>query len=298
MMRASEMMRAGYGRCGGAAGELSMRISLHHLTITETTPTEFADIAAAVGCDHVCLFVKIPAGPAAAFPHVFPRVESLEAARELKSRVDGLGLSVWNVDTFMIQPGVIIEDYRETLEIAALLGARTINALNLFPAEATAAAAQTLGSFGKLAAQTGLTVVLEWFRYSSTKTLGAAVELIRLAGEPNVRLNVDILHLMRNGGRPADLAAVDASLIQYTQINDGPLDQPESAQSDEALFNRNFPGEGEFPLVSFIRHLPRDAVLSIEAPVNRLRSVLSPTQRAARAVAGAREVLAAASGRL
>ena len=123
-------------------------------------------------------------------------------------RLDGLGLSVWNVDTFMIQPGVKIEEYRETLEIAALLGARTINALNLFPADATAAAAQTLGSFSKLAAQTGLTVVLEWFRYSSTKTLGAAVELIRLADEPNIRLNVDILHLIRNGGRPADLAGL------------------------------------------------------------------------------------------
>jgi sugar phosphate isomerase/epimerase len=275
-----------------------MRISLHHLVITETTPTEFADIAAALRCDHICLFVKIPAAPAAAFPYVFPRVESVGAARELKMRLDGLGLSVWNVDTFMIQPGVEIEDYRETLEIAALLGARTINALNLFPAEATAAAARTLGSFSKLAAQTGLTVVLEWFRYSSTKTLDAALELIRLAGEPNVRLNVDILHLVRNGGRPADLADVDASLIRYAQISDGPMEQPESVQSDEALFNRNFPGEGEFPLVSFVRHLPRDAVLSIEAPVNRLRPVLSPMQRAARAVAGARGVLAAAGERL
>jgi sugar phosphate isomerase/epimerase len=272
-----------------------MRLSLHHLAITETTPSEFADIAAALRCDHVCLFVKIPAGPAAAFPYVFPRVESIEAARELKIRLDGLGLSVWNVDTFMIQPGVKIEDYRETLEIAALLGARTINSLNLFPPDATTAAAQTLGSFSKLAAQTGLTVVLEWFRYSSTTTLDAAVELIRLADEPNIQLNVDILHLLRNGGRPADLADVDASLLQYAQISDGPLAQPESEQGDEALFNRNFPGEGEFPLVSFIRHLPQDAVLSIEAPVNRLRSALSPMQRAARAVAGARGVLTAAA---
>ena len=166
-----------------------------------------------------------------------------------------------------------------------------------FPPTATAAAARTLASFSKLAAQAGLTVVLEWFRYSTTKTLAAAVELIGLAAEPNIQLNVDILHLMRNGGRPADLAGVDASLIQYAQISDGPLDQPESAQSDEALFNRNFPGEGEFPLVSFVRHLPRNAVLSIEAPVNRLRSVLSPIQRAARAVAGARSVLAAAGER-
>jgi sugar phosphate isomerase/epimerase len=271
-----------------------MRISLHHLSITETTPAEFVQIAASLRCDHVCLFVKIPSGPASAFPHPFPRVQSVGAARELKARLDELGLSVWNVDTFMIQPGIESADYRETLEIAAALGARTINAINLFPAAATAAAARELESFSTLAAQAGLTVVLEWFRLSSTTTLNAAVDLIHQADRPNIRLNVDILHLMRNGGRPADLAGVDPALIHYAQICDGPLELPESAQSDEAIFNRNFPGEGEFPLVGFVQHLPADAVLSIEAPVNRLRSSLTPIQRASRAVAGTRRILAAA----
>jgi sugar phosphate isomerase/epimerase len=139
-----------------------------------------------------------------------------------------------------------------------------------------------------------LTVVLEWFRFSSTRTLGAAIDLIRLASQPNIQLNVDVLHLTRNGGQPADLAAVNPALIHYAQISDGPLAQPESAQGDEAVFNRNFPGEGEFPLIEFVRHLPPDAVLSIEAPVNRLRATLTPLQRATRAVLGTRRVLAAA----
>jgi hypothetical protein len=39
---------------------------------------------------------------------------------------------------------------------------------------------------------------------------------------------------------------------------------------------------------------PADAVLSIEAPVNRLRPYLTPMRRAARAVEGTRRVLAAA----
>jgi sugar phosphate isomerase/epimerase len=271
-----------------------MRISLHHLAITETTPAEFVNIAAALRCDHVCLFVQIPPEQSSAFRYVFPRVQSVGAAHELKTRLDGLGVSVWNVDTFMVQPGVRIADYHETLEIAAVLGARTINALNLFPTEATAAAAETLGSFSTLAAQAGLTVVLEWFRFSSTRTLGAAVDLIRLADQPNIQLNVDILHLVRNGGQPADLAAVDPALIHYAQICDGPLALPESDQADEGVFNRNFPGEGEFPLVGFVQHLPPDAVLSIEAPVNRLRPSLTPMQRAARAVEGTRRVLATA----
>jgi hypothetical protein len=156
-----------------------MRISLHHLAITETTPAEFAEIAAALRCDHICLFVKIPPEQESAFPYVFPRVQSVRAAHDLKTRLDGFGLSVWNVDTFMVQPGVEIANYHETLEIAA-------------------------------------------------------------------------------------------------------------------VFNRNFPGEGEFPLVGFVQHLPPDVVLSIEAPVNRLRPSLTPMERATRAVEGTRRVLAAA----
>ena len=78
------------------------------------------------------------------------------------------------------------------------------------------------------------------------------------------------------------------------QICDGPPALPESAQGDESVFNRNFPGEGEFPLVGFVQHLPPDAVLSIEAPVNRLRPSLTPMQRATRAVEGTRRIPAAA----
>jgi sugar phosphate isomerase/epimerase len=265
-----------------------MRISLHHLSLTETTPAEFAAIAAAAGCSHVCLFVKVPGNHAAALP----RVHSVQAARELKERLDGSGLSVWNVDTFMIIPGVELTDYGETLQIAAALGAKTVNALNFHPN--IESAAEVLSSFGTLAAKFGLAVVLEWYRYSKTKNLTAAAELVRLAGQSNITLNVDVLHLIRNGNQPADLAAVNPALLQYAQICDGPLNQPEQKQANEAVAERNFPGEEEFPLVDFVRALPRNAVLSIEAPVDRLRSSLTPIQRAQRAVAGTRKVLAAA----
>src|ERR1700722_1465981 len=72
-----------------------MHISLHHLAVTETTPAEFAEIAAALRCDHICLFVKIPPAQESAFPYVFPRVRSVGAAHELRTRLERLGLSVW-----------------------------------------------------------------------------------------------------------------------------------------------------------------------------------------------------------
>jgi sugar phosphate isomerase/epimerase len=266
-----------------------MRISLHHLSVTDTTHDELVDIAAGLGCDHVCLFLKIP-GPQLV---ALPRVESLQAARKLKGRLDASGLSVWNVDTFMIQPGVALADYAETLDIAAELGAKTLNALNLHPDPASAA--EILADFADRAATVRLSVVLEWYRFSRTTTLGGAVELVRRAARPNIKLNVDVLHLMRNGDAPEDLAAVDPSLMRYAQICDGPLQRPVDLQMSEALCDRNFPGEGEFPLLSFVRHLPADAILSIEAPVDRLRPSLSPRARAERAVAGTRRILAVAA---
>jgi hypothetical protein len=99
---------------------------------------------------------------------------------------------------------------------------------------------------------------------------------------------------MRNDGRPSDLAAVDASLMQYAQICDGPLHQPLDNQMTEAVSERSVPGEEEFPLADFVRHLPSDGVLSIEAPVNRLRNSLNARQLAERLVGGTRRILAAA----
>lgn len=266
-----------------------MRISLHHLSLTDCSHRELADIAGDLGCQHLCLFVKVPGPPTPSFP----RIQSVQAARDLKSHLDARGMSVWNVDTFMVLPGVDIAEYRETLDIAAALGAKTVNALNLLPGPELAPAAEILGAFSDLAADHGLSVILEWYRFSRTRTLADALELTTLANRSNLKLNVDILHLMRNGGRPEDLAAVDPGLMHYAQICDGPLQAPED-QMTEAVTERNVPGEGEFPLADFVRRLPSDGVLSIEAPVNRLRQSLNARQLAERLVAGTRRVLAAA----
>jgi sugar phosphate isomerase/epimerase len=265
-----------------------MRLSLHHLTLTDATHAELVDIAAGLGCEHVCLFIKTPGEQTLPLP----RVQSVQEARTLKQRLDGSGLSVWNVDTFMLKPGTDLAEYRETLDIAATLGARTLNTLNLDP-DIEDAAGQ-LNTFAGLVEPFGLTLLVEWFRFSHTQTLVQAIDLVRLAKNSTVRLNVDILHLIRNGNRPEDLADVDPGLMQYAQICDGPMNLVEEKQAEEALSERNFPGEGEFPLASFIRHLPPDGVLSIEAPVNRLRPALSPADRASRAVAGTRRILTSA----
>jgi sugar phosphate isomerase/epimerase len=260
------------------------------MSIMDATHAELANIAAGLNCSHVCFFIKGP-GPDG-MPPSSPRIDSIEAAREFRRRLDGSGLTPGTVELFLCRPDQNIDDYEQMLESASLLGARRITAMNFHPVPA--AAVDQMGAFCELAAKYGLTVGLEWYRYCRTKTLEAALELVRAVRQPNLALRVDILHLTRNGGNPRDLMGVDPALMDLAQINDGPLEQPEERQADEAAANRGIPGEGEFPLVSFVQHLPESAVLAVEAPTDRLRGSLTPAQRASRAVAGTRRILAAA----
>jgi sugar phosphate isomerase/epimerase len=66
-------------------------------------------------------------------------------------------------------------------------------------------------------------------------------------------------------------------------------------QKAESGENRMVPGEGQFPLVEFVRMLPPNGVLSIEVPLMRFQAELAPRGRAQRAVEGTRSVLAAAA---
>jgi sugar phosphate isomerase/epimerase len=264
-----------------------MRISLHHLTVQDVSVTKVAEIAAATGYDSVCLFVKVPNDPGP-----FPRVSSIQAAREMRKRLEDSGLSVHNTDTCMMRAELNPADYVETLDIVAALGAKTFNIISMDPERN--AVAEKLAAIAELAHRVGVQPIFEWFRQSGVTTLEDSLDLLRRSGRNDIELNVDVLHLMRNGSGPKDLAPLAPNLKRYAQINDGPLHQPEELQMDEAVANRNFPGAGEFPLVDFIRQLPEDGVVCIEAPVMRLAGSLSAQERAQRNIDGARQVLRAA----
>ncbi|MDB5396728.1 MAG: xylose isomerase protein, partial [Rhodospirillales bacterium] len=59
-------------------------------------------------------------------------------------------------------------------------------------------------------------------------------------------------------------------------------------QFEEALSERQVPGEGELPLGAFVRALPAGIVIGIEVPMTSLRTPkVDPDERVRRAVAGA-----------
>jgi sugar phosphate isomerase/epimerase len=270
-------------------GQRTIPLSLHQLTVTDVDSEQFVDIAAELGCDHVCLFLDMPDAQSP-----YPCVKSVDQARGLKQRLADNGMSVFNTDTFLVTPKTDFRRYEGMLEIAATLGAQVVDIVSVHPDPEAAAA--IIDDFVKMAKGYGLRSVIEAIRFTRIKNLDDALHIIALCDNPDLALNVDIMHLMRSGRRPADLAAKAApSLRYYAQISDGPIDMPDERQEWEANGDRMVPGTGEFPLVEFVRMLPPDGVVAVEAPLTRLKDSVPSLERARMVVKGARSVLAKAA---
>jgi len=265
-----------------------MLISLAPLTLRDCPPEQLVDVAAETGCDCVCLFPRMPFST----PVPLPTVDNAAAAKVLKRRIDDRGLSVCNVEAFICSATISPESFTELAEMGVILGARRVAALNFHPD--FQGAVDRLSAFCELAAGYQLDVGFEWTLRSETKTLGDALRLIKAVNKQNLSLVVDVMHLMRSGGHPRELTTVEPHLLQYLQISDGPLNRAKEEIAEESISNRQFPGEGEFPLIELVQAFPSDAVIGIEAPTLNLAKTLTPLERARRAVEGTRRVIAAA----
>jgi sugar phosphate isomerase/epimerase len=263
-------------------------LSIHQLTLLDVEPEELVDIAAELSCNHLCLFLELPGGE-----NHFPRVRSVQHAHQLRRRLDDNGVSVFNTDTFLVTPTTDFKRYEPMVEIAAAVGAQVIDVMCHHPDFARAA--EIIANFTRLVRSYGLRTLMEPTPRTTTKTLDDAVKVLSLVDDPSLTLNVDILHLMRSGQQLSDLARIDPSCWYYAQISDGPPHVPVELQKAESSENRMIPGEGQFPLVEFVRMLPPNGVLSVEVPLMRFQAELPPRARARRAVEGARSVLAAAA---
>lgn len=279
-------------------------LALHHFTITDATPLELVSIAAETGCGAVCIFVDSPDDPTPgqAFPRpLFPTV-TRAMQREFMQRLRDHGIAVTNIEFFPLGPQGVPEGFREKLALGAELGARVAvtHVHDPEPARAT----DSLGRFAGLCAEFGITAGLEFMGLSpACSSLAKALELIEGAAQPNIGVAIDALHLVRTGGTPAALAAVDPALIAYAQLCDGPAlaDPGRALDPDRYLkeaFDRLVPGEGVFPLRELVRALPPATHYDVEVPRPGLQSRgVPPLERARRAVDAARSLLDSADPR-
>lgn len=78
------------------------------------------------------------------------------------------------------------------------------------------------------------------------------------------------------------------------QLCDAPAERPQDTAGVlyEARAERMFPGEGGLDLLGLLRAVPRDIPLSLEIPTAKLAETVGATERARRALAATKALLA------
>ena len=200
-------------------------ISLAALTVLDAGPVQQVYAAAAAGFGGVGLRLHplLPTDPHVAADPVLQEA-LIEALRKT-------GLAVAEIGVFPILPGMDIEALAPVLSLSHKIGARFITC----PVEDAdiARRAETFARLCDLAETCGLDALIEFNPYSGCRNLEEARMLVEEAGRANARLLIDVLHLSRSGGKPADLLKVDPDLIALVHLCDAPLPPAQSASVDE-----------------------------------------------------------------
>ena len=276
-------------------------LGLAHLSIFELSPAELVRVAAAVGFDFVGVRVR-PATPAEVLDDLTP---GSVAARETLQALADTGMGVGDIEFIAFDGSQRRDDWLPMLEVGAALGASTVSVASNDADESRFA--DTLAAFTADAREHDLVPTLEAISYNAVDTIGRADALAASAG---AAVLLDPLHLVRSGGKVADLASIDASRIPVAQLCDGPLRTPTELVVEgtlprgmtadgeprkvEARAHRLAPGSGEFDLAGFVRALPASTPISVEVPNAALLGKLGVEGYARHLIEATREVLAQA----
>lgn len=198
---------------------------------------------------------------------------SASEVKELQTVLADTGLSVLDIE--VIRVGTEPRGVTSALfDVAAALGARAILTVSDSPDRSQTV--NRLGELAEMAAQSKLTIALEFMAFTSVKTLDDAISVIAEVGRPEIRLLPDVLHVVRSGSIMATLATV-AHLIDYVQLCDAPSNGPADNEQllHEARYERLMPGAGQLDLASFLRNVAVVPV-SVEVQSSFLQKARTP----------------------
>ena len=269
------------------------RLGIEFLSVFGLPPVEFVELAADLGCHYISTGLGPGPAPFDPPPYApFSLAEDPGLRREMIAAMSDRDVSISLGEGMLVHPGTDVHDHAPALEIMAELGIDRINTLSLDPDRNRAI--DQFGALVEMAAALGMETTLETSPGFTPDDLPTALEILHAVGRADFRLLVDTMHVVRGGASPADVAALDPSLIGYVQLSDVPL-VPTGQMSyyEEALFDRKVPGTGELPLLDILAAVPADVVIGLEVP-NRAdaEAGLGPHERLGRCVDAARDLLA------
>jgi sugar phosphate isomerase/epimerase len=196
-----------------------------------------------------------------------------EVIRAIKAASKAAGVKVFDVEAFVLRPGIDAASFIPALETGAELGATHISSIGteVVGNDVFLSASERIDLFSALcdeAARFGLHVGVEFMRYRDIPDLAAALALLEAAGNSNAGVILDVLHFHRTGGTPQQIAACPASRIAYVQLCDaGPAVPRLEDLPAEARGARLHLGHGVIPLDAILDVLPSGLQMVIETPV-------------------------------
>jgi sugar phosphate isomerase/epimerase len=241
--------------------------------IADAKPLDYVKAARDAGYDGVGLRLqKSPQLP------IDPIVGDAPLIRDIKNVLADAGMDVLDILAFYVQPPHRIEDFEPALATATEFGARYL--LTQSDDADWNRMCENMERFCDLAARYNLMPIIEFVPNRALLTsLPSALKLARDIGRPELPILIDPLHLVRSGGRPADLKAVGRKQFPYAQMSDGVLapGEPDPVLARKlGVGQRRMPGDGTLPLREIFDALPSDIAVSIEVIMER-DPTISPT---------------------
>jgi len=161
------------------------------------------------------------------------------------------GLSVPIVESLIGWEGgdvaTIEEQCGPTFEVASFYGAKVVAGVVMAPEIDRAAAVKGLAHLGRMGADRGMKVCIEWLPWSGLDTIASAWSLVQEAGGDNIGLVFDTWHWLRQPGGPDPdtLRQIPGDRIHCVQLDDAPAKGSGDDPMMESMTNRLLPGEGD-----------------------------------------------------
>jgi len=238
-------------------------LGLGHFTFLDLPPQELVRLAARTGYSAVGLRLH-PAAPGG-LAYVLP--PGSREMREMQAVLRDKGVSVYDIETVVVNAAFDPEALKPVFASSAELGAKRLNICADDPDRGRLVA--NYAQLCELAADHGMGVDVECMKWRVIDTLGKCVEIVEASGMANAGVLVDALHLARCGGTPDDVAKIPPHLIPSAQLCDAPAAAPVGTEATvaEARAGRLPPGRGGLPLKALIAALPEQVIYSVEIPM-------------------------------
>jgi len=266
--------------------------TLSHLTVGEP-PLAMIDAAAEAGFRSAGLRIAARRHQEAFQVEV---IGQPQAVREIREHAAARGVRIASVNAFQLYPDVGWRELAPLADTVIAIGAPIVIVNSFDPDEGRVV--ELLARFAEPLAQGGVRIAVEFLPYSQLRSLPQTLRVLDRSGARNAGVLVDLLHLDRSGGTPADVMALDPSRIVFAQLCDArrlgaPL--PDAELMAQARTSRLELLDGDLPLVEFVDAMPAGIELEYESiradlagrpGLERARAARADCDRFARAYAG------------